>query len=135
MQACAVCRKRPHDVCCGMIIYATAECPICLETTSPLVALPCGHVVCAEDFARLGGVIKTEPAENTRSVRARDASPQSPYSFLTVSDAGDASGFDDHSPAGLESPYSILGVMSDEEEEAIVFTPDYAPEAEELSQL
>mmetsp|Transcript_21895 Transcript_21895/g.54106 ORF Transcript_21895/g.54106 Transcript_21895/m.54106 type:complete len:227 (+) Transcript_21895:42-722(+) len=40
------------------LIFVSAECSICLETVeSPVVAFPCGHVVCETHFRTLGGRI------------------------------------------------------------------------------
>ena len=41
------------------MLFIPADCPVCMEeqTGPPTVALPCGHVVCTQDFQRLGGRI------------------------------------------------------------------------------
>jgi len=46
-----------------------APCPICLEDVvqPPNIALPCGHVVCPEDFKRLGGNITDNVEESSDS--------------------------------------------------------------------
>mmetsp|Transcript_29003 Transcript_29003/g.57848 ORF Transcript_29003/g.57848 Transcript_29003/m.57848 type:complete len:222 (-) Transcript_29003:172-837(-) len=36
----------------------TATCPICLDETSELVVLKCGHILCKSDYQRLGGFVK-----------------------------------------------------------------------------
>lgn len=39
------------------MIFTKADCPVCMEDQigPPVVSLPCGHVVCVDDFERLGG--------------------------------------------------------------------------------
>jgi hypothetical protein len=51
---CPSCRKRSAPNA-GQLVFLCGTCPICLEESSPVVALPCGHVVCKEDFERIGG--------------------------------------------------------------------------------
>ncbi|KAL7469500.1 hypothetical protein ACHAXS_009763 [Conticribra weissflogii] len=46
----------------GLRVYATATCPICLEEVSPIVALPCGHPLCIDDYKRLGGYLSSDEA-------------------------------------------------------------------------
>ena len=41
-------------------VYASASCPICLEDFNPVVALPCGHTLCEEDYKRLGGYLASD---------------------------------------------------------------------------
>jgi len=37
-------------------VYVQSKCPICLEESGPpVVALPCGHCVCRDDYFRMGG--------------------------------------------------------------------------------
>ena len=36
-----------------------ATCPICLEESTDVVALPCGHVLCKTDYEKLGGRVKS----------------------------------------------------------------------------
>lgn len=50
---CPSCRTANPRVC-GIKVFVAADCPICMERISPLVALPCGHCVCVDDFKRLG---------------------------------------------------------------------------------
>ena len=38
-----------------MCVFATGICPVCLEECTPVIALPCGHVLCEEDYKRMGG--------------------------------------------------------------------------------
>lgn len=44
----------------GLRVYATATCPICLEEVSPIVALPCGHSLCMDDYKRMGGYLASD---------------------------------------------------------------------------
>jgi len=41
----------------AMLVYVQTKCPICWneEAGPPIVALPCGHAICPEDYQRLGG--------------------------------------------------------------------------------
>ena len=39
------------------IFGVTAECPVCLNECSSLMALPCGHVLCKDDYQRMGGLM------------------------------------------------------------------------------
>lgn len=53
---CPVCRMTPRDPQCGMLIFTPGHCPICDDTVdSPMVALPCGHLVCQDHFKQMGG--------------------------------------------------------------------------------
>jgi len=47
------------------IFGATAECPVCLEECSEIVALPCGHVLCEDDCKRLMSVMQRLPLPST----------------------------------------------------------------------
>ena len=39
-------------------VYVKATCPICLEECGPpVIALPCGHILCRNDYISLGGTI------------------------------------------------------------------------------
>jgi hypothetical protein len=40
-------------------IFIKVTCPICLEECSPVVALPCGHILCKADYQRLGGFVRS----------------------------------------------------------------------------
>ena len=64
-----------------MLVYATGDCPVCLEPCSPVVAMPCGHAICRPDFERLGGRLRAEapapaPAQAPAPVPAPQAVPQ-----------------------------------------------------------
>ena len=52
MITCPNCRST-HENACGSRVFARASCPVCLETSEPVVALPCGHAVCEPCFGRL----------------------------------------------------------------------------------
>ena len=54
MITCPNCRST-HENACGSRVFARASCPVCLETSEPVVALPCGHAVCEPCFGRLPG--------------------------------------------------------------------------------
>ena len=49
MITCPNCRST-HENACGSRVFARASCPVCLETSEPVVALPCGHAVCEDCF-------------------------------------------------------------------------------------
>ena len=51
--ACPTCRQQPARRACGNRVFASVCCPVCLETSEPVVALPCGHAVCEPCFGRL----------------------------------------------------------------------------------
>lgn len=59
----AVCKHISHN---ALEIFVAAPCPICLEDVvqPPNIALPCGHVVCPEDFKQIGGQITARSANN-----------------------------------------------------------------------
>jgi len=52
--------KRVSDKCshgCLAVFVSGQQCPVCLEDAvdPPMVVLPCGHVLCREDFKAIGG--------------------------------------------------------------------------------
>ena len=62
--------NRPGSTCCshGALLLFTKlhQCPICFEEDIEppnVVSLSCGHVVCREDFFKLGGYIVTDDPE------------------------------------------------------------------------
>ena len=71
---CPLCRKRPCDDVCGLLVFAEGECPVCLEKKSPCVALPCGHTLCQEDYAKIGGRLPAPGGGITR--QAQSAQPR-----------------------------------------------------------
>ena len=65
---CPICRKQHAGRACGNKVFARASCPVCLETTEPVVALPCGHAVCEPCFGRLpGGALLVDGAASGSS--------------------------------------------------------------------
>ena len=80
--ACPICRTRPPRRACGNSGFASAHCPVCLETAEPVVALPCGHALCEGCFGRIpGGALLVDgqsvgaaprPAEDARAPEAQD---------------------------------------------------------------
>jgi hypothetical protein len=79
--ACPICRTRPPQRACGNRVFASANCPVCLETVEPVVALPCGHALCEACFGRIPGgpllvngqsVGAARPAEDARASEAQD---------------------------------------------------------------
>jgi hypothetical protein len=58
----AAARKNPTHCCshgATMLFVKIESCPICMEQSDnePVVAFACGHVVCKDDFVRLGGIL------------------------------------------------------------------------------
>jgi len=80
--ACPICRTRPPRRACGNRVFASAHCPVCLETCEPVVALPCGHALCEGCFGRIpGGALLVDgqsvgaaarPTEDARASGAQD---------------------------------------------------------------
>jgi hypothetical protein len=61
-------RKTPQHCCshgATMLFIKLDSCPICMEEhlEPPAVALACGHVICKEDFEKLGGIVGQRPAD------------------------------------------------------------------------
>lgn len=56
-----------------LVIYIAHQCPICLEDPAgpPMIALPCGHLVCQPDFEKLGGFIGEKPSDKPSEDRRR----------------------------------------------------------------
>lgn len=53
---CPTCMRRPLTPACGLQVYASTVCIVCQDDAeSPMVALPCGHLLCVTHFERLGG--------------------------------------------------------------------------------
>lgn len=48
------------------IFGVTAECPICLDVCSTLMALPCGHILCKDDYQRMSRIRPASFASSTR---------------------------------------------------------------------
>ena len=50
------------------IFGVTAECPVCLDECSGFMALPCGHILCKDDYQRMGGMMPTPSDPNRYKV-------------------------------------------------------------------
>ena len=80
--ACPICRTRPPRRACGNRVFASAHCPVCLETAEPVVALPCGHALCEGCFGSIpGGALLVDgqsvgaaarPTEDARASETQD---------------------------------------------------------------
>ena len=80
--ACPICRTEPPRRACGNRVFASANCPVCLETCDPVVALPCGHALCEGCFGSIpGGALLVNgqsvgaaprPTEDARASEAQD---------------------------------------------------------------
>eukprot|EP00929_Paragymnodinium_shiwhaense_P099897 TRINITY_DN61814_c0_g1_i3.p1 TRINITY_DN61814_c0_g1~~TRINITY_DN61814_c0_g1_i3.p1 ORF type:complete len:373 (+),score=124.42 TRINITY_DN61814_c0_g1_i3:229-1347(+) len=68
MPNCPVCRAK-HRRECGQRVFVEAVCPICLQQGSPFATLPCGHGLCDECLASVGGVVR--PAASRSRSRSR----------------------------------------------------------------
>jgi hypothetical protein len=60
-------RKTPQSCCshgATMIFIKLDSCPVCMDdmVEPPVVALPCGHVICQADFVTLGGIVGPRPS-------------------------------------------------------------------------
>eukprot|EP00956_Cyclotella_meneghiniana_P026162 scaffold55884_cov22-Cyclotella_meneghiniana.AAC.1 len=44
----------------AMKVFASANCPICLDDHDVIVSLKCGHCLCREDYRQLGGYLASE---------------------------------------------------------------------------
>ena len=53
--ACPICHKQHAGRACVNRVFARASCPVCLESSEPVVPLPCGHALCERCFGRLPG--------------------------------------------------------------------------------
>jgi len=85
-----VCKHVSHN---AIQLWVKAACPICLEDVvqPPNIALPCGHVVCSDDFLKLGGKLKEgDDLKDSDS----DASEVGIGSREEIADALEESGFD-----------------------------------------
>ena len=50
----------------AILLFVPADCPVCMEerVDPPVVALPCGHVLCCQDFKTMRGVIGVEAEDD-----------------------------------------------------------------------
>ena len=72
------------------IFGVTAECPICLDECSKLIALPCGHILCKDDYQRMTRVMPTSTDSSRaarRALRSVDA-PAAALGFRETSTGG-----------------------------------------------
>jgi len=79
--ACPICGSLFRRAC-GNRVFASAHCPVCLETAEPVVALPCGHALCEGCFGSIpGGALLVNgqsvgaaprPTEDARASEAQD---------------------------------------------------------------
>lgn len=54
MPPCPQCRK-VHPIECGLRLFnSDNECPICMEKSSTMIALPCGHQYCQDCLEKIG---------------------------------------------------------------------------------
>ena len=93
--ACPICRKQQAGRACGNKVFARASCPVCLETSEPVVALPCGHAVCEPCFGRLpGGALLVDGTASGSSTATATATLQWRESMAVgdVIDAKDSEG-------------------------------------------
>ena len=93
--ACPICRKQHAGRACGNKVFARASCPVCLETSEPVVALPCGHALCEPCFGRLpGGALLVDGTASGSSTATATATLQWRESMAVgdVIDAKDSEG-------------------------------------------
>lgn len=79
---------------CREIFGVTAECPICLDECSNLIALPCGHILCKDDYQRMTKV-KPTSTDSRRAARRALRSVDAPAAAL---------GFSETSTGGVVPP-------------------------------
>ena len=70
---CPVCRKELLPNYRGFLIYSANECPVCLQTSTPVVALPCGHIVCCDDFRTLSGLCSAGGSSSSGLIEQQSA--------------------------------------------------------------
>ena len=78
MITCPTCRST-HARACGNRVFASVCCPVCLETSEPVVALPCGHALCEPCFGRLpGGALLVDGTASGSSTANNDVTAVAP---------------------------------------------------------
>ena len=78
MITCPTCRST-HENACGSRVFASVCCPVCLETSEPVVALPCGHALCEPCFGRLpGGALLVDGTASGSSTANNDVTAVAP---------------------------------------------------------
>ena len=77
MPSCPECRK-VHPIECGLRLFnSTNECPICMEKSSTMLALPCGHQYCQGCLGKIGMKLKVEHSAAASSVPRNSATANS----------------------------------------------------------
>ena len=77
MPSCPECRQ-VHPIECGLRLFnSTNECPICMEKSSTMLALPCGHQYCQGCLEKIGMKLKVEHSAAARSVPRNSAATSS----------------------------------------------------------
>ena len=115
---CPTCRKRPRDAACGFTVYVEAKCPVCLEQAEPIVALPCGHVLCKQCYEGMGGLCLATLAPGVTYVQSN---PMGAVGISTDATSSSASSAHYGASAPLTTPRgSHLEALSDHEDDAVV---------------
>lgn len=66
------------------VFGVTTECPVCLDECSGFMVSPCGHILCKDDYQKMGGMMPTsyDSAIPRRAVRASSRSVDPPSMTL-----------------------------------------------------
>ena len=104
-----------------LVVYIAHHCPICLEDPAgpPMVAMPCGHLVCTADFKELGGYLGEKPKDEDRPSlrRARERREErrmDPNHFMQQLNLMRMMGIP---PFGFGMPPGFTGFDSDDDED------------------
>lgn len=77
MPSCPECRT-VHPIECGLRLFNSSnECPICMENSSTMLALPCGHQYCQECLEKIGMKLKVEHSTNSSENSSENSSASS----------------------------------------------------------